>query len=230
MKTIRQFWSLLAIALMAGVAAGRAAAQESSGNGSGSKDTMEAHVHAVQRARQGAGLRVGMWESPAPAPTGTQVSSTPAFEGYWQKGLDRHLVLETGIGVWARNVNDPASGNRDAIYLVPMTTALKMFPFTGPEANLEPFLTGGAGFTLGIDDQTTGGSGGLLGTPGSNQTLMTFGFTLRGSGGLEWHMSRAFGLQAGVGYQYTKMFEDIAGGRDFKGLQVGAGLTYRFQF
>jgi len=214
---------------LAAAAVTRGIGQEHIGTDAAIKDTTDAHERAVQRARKGAGLRLGVWQDPAPSPSGVQVSSTPAFEGYWQRGLDRHLVLETGIGVWERSTRDASTGDNIGTYVVPMTTSLKIFPFTGPESHLEPYVSAGAGFTLGIDDRSTSG-GGILGAAGSSGTFMTLGFTGRGGAGLELHLSRAFGVQVGGGYQYTKMFEDIGGQRTFKGPQVGGGLTYRFQF
>ncbi len=194
------------------------------------KDTVSAAQHEVQRARSGAGLRVGAWRTDlAAAGSGLEVSTTPALEAYWQKGLDRHLVLETGVGVWARTQRSSgATAERVASYVVPMTTTAKLFPFTGPEARLEPYLAAGAGFTLGIDDRETT-SGGLFGGTGSG-VLMTLGFTLRGGTGVELHLSRAFGLQAGAAWQWTRFFEELGGERTYDGLQVGGGLTYRFQF
>jgi hypothetical protein len=229
MRTTRRV--LMVAASLAAIAAvpTHGMAQEHIASGASIKDTLDTHERQVQRARNGAGLRFGAWENPAPSPSGAQVSSTPAFEGYWQRGMDRHLVLETGIGVWVRSMRDASTGDRIGTYVVPMTTTLKMYPFTGPESGVEPYLAAGAGFTLGVDDRETSG-GGLLGATGSSGTFMTLGFTARGGSGVEFHLNRAFGLQVGAGYQYTKMFEEIGGQRTFKGPQIGGGLTYRFQF
>src|SRR5512143_3822832 len=54
-------------------------------------DTTDAVERRVKRERSGAGLRAGMWAVPS---IGTlSNSSWPMLEGYFQKGLDQHLVL-----------------------------------------------------------------------------------------------------------------------------------------
>lgn len=103
-----------------------------------------------------------------------------------------------------------------------------MYPGTGPEAALEPFLAAGAGFTLGVDDRSAVG-GGLLGG-GSGGTIMVAGVGLKGGAGVEYRFSRAFGLSVLAGYQYVRFFEDVGGDRSYKGLVVFGGLTYRFQY
>ncbi|MGQ0563051.1 MAG: hypothetical protein ACT443_14395, partial [Gemmatimonadota bacterium] len=104
-------------------------------------------------ARRGAGLRAGVWNVREPA--GGPVSSMPHIEGYFQRGLDRYLALESSVGVsWRKRIETQALGNEveSRTYLVPLFTALKFYPFTTVENALDPFITGGVGFALGIDD------------------------------------------------------------------------------
>src|SRR5262249_23001845 len=57
----------------------------------------------AKRARSGGGLRVGPWQvvglDEPGAPSSTQ---TVAAEGWYQKGFDVHIALESTLGFWQR--------------------------------------------------------------------------------------------------------------------------------
>ena len=193
-------------------------------------DSTELHERAVRRQRQGAGLRVGSWRMSGLTQTsGATYSSLPAFEGYWQKGLDRHIALETGFGFWQRTQRATSGAGAESIgsYVIPMTTSIKVYPGTSPGDGVEPFLIAGAGFTIGVDDRNTV-SGGLLGG-GNSGTMIIPGIGIRGGAGVEFHGS-AFGLSLTAGYQFVRFFEDVGSDRTYKGLQLMGGVTYRFQY
>jgi len=196
-------------------------------------DTTDQTVQRVKRERSGAGLRVGTWMvSNLATPSGASSSTLPAFEGYWQKGLDRHLVIETSAGLWHRQQSSGSGASAESIgsFVVPLFTSLKLFPFTGPEDRLEPLVSAGAGFVLGVDKQNTV-SGGLLGGGGGSTALnVVMGVGVKGLAGLEWRFSRAFGLTALGGYQYIVFTQDVGGQGSYKGLVLFAGLTYCFQY
>src|SRR5580765_8920441 len=98
----------------------------------------------VERARNGAGLRVGAWNV-QDVPNGVGTSQTPAFEGYFQKGIDLHLVWENTIGYWSHTYTTSQGGllgsSTDKIqtHLVPSMTALKIYPLTNRASQVEPF-------------------------------------------------------------------------------------------
>lgn len=190
----------------------------------------------AKRARMGAGLRAGAWlVDDLNPPTGADESRSPAFVGMYQKGLDRHLVIESTVGLWRRSLESESMSaiggtttERVTSYVLPLFTAIKLYPFTGPEQTLEPYLGAGIGVALGIDDRETLG-GALDFGLGSGTALVTgFGITL--GTGLEWRFSRAFGLAAGGRYQWLKFGQAVGGARTFKGVVIDAGLTYRFQY
>ncbi len=196
-------------------------------------DTADKFVQKVKREREGAGLRVGTWMvSNLATPSGASSSTLPAFEGYWQKGLDRHLVIETSAGLWHRQESSGSGSSAESVgsFLVPLFTSLKLFPFTGPEARLEPLVSAGAGFVLGLEkDNTT--SGGLLGGGGASSALnLVAGVGVKGDAGVEWHFSQAFGLTALAGYQYIVFTQDVGGQSSYQGPMLYVGLTYRFQY
>jgi len=189
---------------------------------------------SARLARRGAGLTGATW-SPTGlvTPTGATTSSSPFLEGYFRRGLDQHLALETSVAFWQRTLDVPTSGGltgapggKTSLYLIPQFTAIRLYPFTRAGDALEPYLSGGVGLTLGI--QNDAGSGGALG--GGGGTAMLAGIGLSGSAGVEWRFSSAFGLTAGAHYTYVQFFEDLAGNRLYRGLGVRAGLTYRFQY
>lgn len=197
-----------------------------------SSDSASLAERRVQRARSGAGLRIGSWRvSGLVERSGATYGVTPSFDAYWQRGLDRHLVMETGFGLWRREEKASSAGGSETIgaYVIPLLTSVKLYPFTGPEAPAEPYLSVGAGFTLGVDDRETV-SGGLLGGTAGSGTAMIAGVGLRAAAGVDYRFSRAFGVQAAASYQYVRFFEELAGERTFKGLQLAGGFTYRFQY
>src|ERR671914_1803135 len=116
----------------------------------------------VKAMRRGAGLRVGMWDVRGLAQvSGARVNESPLFEGYFQKGLDLHLALENTVGVYRREQRLTRPGGigggtveeKVAAYVIPQFTSLKFYPFTRPEQRFEPYLSGGAGGTIGVDDR-----------------------------------------------------------------------------
>ncbi len=195
-----------------------------------SSDTMDAHEKAIKRQRGGAGLRFGSWQVSGLA-TASAASTLPAVEGYWQRGLDRHVVIETSVGLWSRQQHATTPGGASSgSYVVPMLTSIKIYPATNPGAAFEPFTMAGVGFTIGIDDENAGSSGGLVGGSGGGGTNLVPGFGLKAGAGVEYHLGSAFGVQMSAGYQFVKFFQDVGADRTFKGMQVFGGLTYRFQF
>jgi hypothetical protein len=191
-------------------------------------DSATARENAVKRQRQGAGLRVGTWQTTGlTTVTGASYSTLPALEGYWQKGLDEHVAIETSGGFWGRTQRD--SNGRVSSFAVPMLTAIKLYPATTVADQLEPFISAGGGFTIGVDDET-GATGGLLPGGGSSGTALIIGLGLKGGAGLEYHAGRAFGLQAGVAYQWIHFLNPVGGNSDYKGPLIYGGLTYRFQY
>jgi hypothetical protein len=193
------------------------------------RDSIEARERLVKRMRAGAGLRIGSWQVRNLAVSGVSSGSLPAFEGYWQKGLDRHLVIETSAGLWSRSQRASTTGGTSNSYVIPLLTSIKLYPTTGPGAALEPFMTAGVGFTLGIDDGS-GSAGGLVGGGSSGQMMMIPGLGLKAGAGIEYHLGSAFGIVMQGGYQYVRFLQDMSGDRTYKGLQMFGGLTYRFQF
>jgi hypothetical protein len=186
-------------------------------------------------ARRGAGALLGSWalvDNPATGSAST--SDSPLAIGYFRSGLDQHLAMETTVGIWKRDITVPASGGlggssggKTSAILLPQLTSLRLYPFTTPADELEPYVTGGVGFTLGFQSQS--GSGGVLGGGGGGSGLMV-GVGGSGGAGVEWRFSNAFGLTAGAHYTYIQFFDDLAGERMYRGTGLTAGLTYRFQY
>ena len=191
----------------------------------------------AQLARRGGGLRAGVWAVRGDeAPAGVNVSETPALEGYLRKGLDAHLALENSIGFWRRRHTTTSSGGligsgttRSTLdsYIVPQFTSLVFYPFTGPERALEPYVRGGIGFTVGIQDGS--GEDGSFFVGGSGTSFVP-GFGATGGAGVEWRPAEALGLGASARYQWIRFFQELGGERTFQGLGAELGVTYRFQF
>lgn len=215
---------LLAIAPVFLVAAGAGA----QGKSSDTTKTSELE-RRVQSERRGGGLRLGQWHvNGQQFLTGETVSTIPNFEGYYRTGLDLHLVLENSIGLWRQHQINASGGgllgggSASAVddYIIPQYTSLVFYPLTTPNDRVEPFIRGGIGFALGVDDPQNGG-GGISFTPG-------FGAT--GGLGLEWRATEALGLSISGRYQWIRFFQDFAGLQTYQGPALEAGVTYRFQF
>ncbi len=195
-------------------------------------DSATRREQQVKRERSGAGLRVGGWMvSDLAQQSGTTSSTIPAFEAYWQKGLDRHLAIETSAGLWHRTESSGSGATAETVgsFIVPLLTTIKLFPFTGPEQALEPFVSAGVGFTIGLEKDNTV-SGGLLGGGNANSGVsVVAGVGLKGGTGIEYRFSSAFGLSAALTYQWVLFAQDVGGQGDYKGFGLFGGLTYRFQ-
>lgn len=183
------------------------------------------YVEQAQIARRGAGLRIGMWaldtddEDEAVA----DADEWPYLEGYFQRGLDRHLAIESTLGLQRRTIQEESGGiigepttTEVTAYVVPLLTAIKLYPLTGPEDRVEPYVAAGGGFAFGIED-------------GEGTGIQT-GFGLKGEAGLEVRFSQAFGLGLRGGYQWIRFGDEIGGLDTYKGFGGGIGLTYRFQY
>lgn len=192
------------------------------------------HVEEVKLQRRGAGLRIGVWNLSDDAdPAESEIDAWPYLEGYFQRGLDRHLAIESTLGLQQRSIKTTTDGGviggsstrEETIYVVPLLTAIKLYPFTGPENVFEPFIAAGGGFAFGVEDVES--SGGLTGGGGTN---VQTGFGVKGEAGAEWRFSTAFGLAARVGYQWIRFGDELGTTDTYKGWNVAAGLTYRFQY
>jgi opacity protein-like surface antigen len=183
-------------------------------------------------ARQGAGLLFGTWNVQGVERSGVQASTWPFVDGYFQRGMDRHLAIESTAGLWRRQETETRSGlggqttTERTTYIVPLLTGLKFYP-TAPGSRLEPFVSGAVGFALGIEDNQ-GGGGGILG--GGSGTRVDTGFGFRGAGGVEFALSPAFGLAAGAGYQWIRFGSPVGATDTYRGIRATGGLTYRFQY
>ena len=79
------------------------------------------------------------------------------------------------------------SAESDGSFLVPLLTTIKLYPFTGPEQRLEPFVAAGVGFVVGLEKQNTVGGGLLGGGSANNGVNVTAGVGLKGGAGVEYH-------------------------------------------
>jgi hypothetical protein len=226
---IRFTAALLALGLVSADVAG---AQDSTKTRESSAETR------ARLARSAAGLVVGPWElRGVEPPSGVDVSTLPMFSGYLRKGLDMRLALENGIGVWRRVQTTPATGGIGGTpgeevqsWVVAQSTAVRFFPVTDAGATFEPWILGGAGITLGIDDRETNGGGILGGSTGGTGVAIVPGFSLQGGVGTEWWFSQSLALNVGARYQWTRFLEDFGGERTYQGPAYELGFTYKFRY
>jgi len=190
----------------------------------------------MKRARGGAGLRVGTWQvrDLDEPPTGSS-SESPSFEGWFQKGLDLHLVLENTLGFWQRTESSTESGplgaatrrERDT-YVVPTLTALKIYPATRPSSPLEPYVAAGVGVALRIEREQVSSTDPLV--PPTDDTTIHTGLGIQTGAGIDWNLSGGFGLTLGGHYQWATFGQNVSGRRLYRGPGANVGLTYRFRY
>jgi len=192
---------------------------------------------AVRLQRSGGGLRIGMWDvQDLKDIEGAEDSRTPAFEGYFQKGIDAHLVLESTFGFWKRSQRVERAGSLGSFateeihsYVVPAFSALKLYPFTGPRSSFGPYADAGVGLALGIDDREVT-SDGLLGAGTDSGTSFLTGFGFKTGAGLQWMFTKTLGLDASGRYQWIRFSDELGGARTLKGFGIFGGLAYGFQY
>lgn len=186
--------------------------------------------------RRGASLRVGQWDVRGLREVGgVTMQRSPVLEGAFVHGLDRHLAIESSVGVWRRRQEGRQAGTiggdsyeRIDSWVVPMFSALTFYPFTGPASRIEPYLEGGVGIAIGIEDRETT-SGGLFGGANSGMSFGA-GFGFKGGAGLDVRVTRPLALSVGSRYQWVRFLEDLGGERIYRGFAVDIGLRYRFQY
>lgn len=217
--------SMVAILLLAcGAAAGMAQQQRAE-----SEEEKNARL-----ARQGAGLSAGIWQVQDVDREGVDASKWPLLEGYFQRGLDRHLAIESSVSVWRREETETSSSGLGGTttttrtsYIIPLLTGIKFYPATTAGDPVEPYIGAALGFALGVEDSEGGGGGVLAGGGG---TAVETGFGARGSAGVEFRLTSALGAGASIGYQWLKFGNRVGPIDTYKGLRATAGLTYRFQY
>lgn len=185
-------------------------------------------------SRGGAGLRVGTWEvyGLETPPTGRSWE-TVCVEGYFQKGLDQHLAVESTIGFWQRDLQTTEPGavtgqinSNMQTYLIPTMSALKIYPMGHSSSPLQPYLLGGVGFVLGIEREQVSSSDPLV-QSGEFNALQT-GLGLQSGGGIEWNTGGPFGLALGARYQWASFAKEVGGKSMYRGPGITGGVTYRF--
>jgi hypothetical protein len=183
----------------------------------------------AREARRGAGVRVGVWDVKDPARVDARFSSSPLFEFYLQRGLDKQLVLENSGGVWRRITHErqqlPIGSDtvETKAFVIPLLTSLKYFPLTSPSNILEPYILGGLGLAVGIENESSNAIGG-------GGTSVVTGFGIRAAAGLEIHIGSSLGVTAAGRYQWMKLSEDLALENTFQGVGLEGGLSFRFNF
>lgn len=180
----------------------------------------------IQLARRNAGLRIGIWQVADPAaPSEVRFTTTPLFEGFFQRGLDEHWALENTAALWRRSRTDrqgvSAREVKTDAYVIPIFTALKLFPFTTPANLVEPYISAGIGFALGLEDvgdNAVGGGG----------TAIVTGFGFKAGAGIEIRLSETVGVLGAGRYQWIRYGEELGGTETFNGFGFEGGFTYRF--
>lgn len=179
----------------------------------------------IRLARRAAGVRVGVWQVSG-AEGDTTFKRSPRLEVYFQRGLDEHIAIESSAGVWWGSTTEVQGLTNEVetrTYVLPLMTALKLYPLTTRRSRIEPYVLGGIGFALGIADEGANAIGG-------GGTSIATGFGFKGGTGIEYHVGTVFGIAAGARYEWVRYGEQLLGISTFKGVGFEGAITYRFPF
>ena len=191
---------------------------------------------STKRARGGGGVRAGDWQvHELEDPANGSSSETITVEGWFQKGLDLHLAVESTLGFWQRIQNSTQPGalgteSRRELntYLVPTLTSLKVYPLTLPSSPLEPFLAAGVGAVLAIDQEKVTSTDPLV--PSGSAAAFHSGLGIQTGVGMDLNTGSPFGFTLVGRYQWATFGEKVGGEALYRGFAANAGLTYRFQY
>lgn len=178
----------------------------------------------IRVARRAAGVRAGVWNVTG-AEGDTTFKRSPRLEVYFQRGLAEHIAVESSASVWwgsSTEVQSLANEVETRTYVLPLMTALKLYPLTTRRSKLEPYVLGGIGFALGIADEGANAIGG-------GGTSIATGFGFKAGVGVEYHIGTVFGVAAGARYDGVRYGEELLGINTFKGVGFEGAITYRFQ-
>lgn len=181
------------------------------------------------RLRRGVLLSVGLWNPQVRNPRGADVWASPLFELAYLDGSGPHLAVENLIGLFVRDIRarsaTPLYGSgtrRIRSVIVPLMTGFKYYPFTTPQARLQPFIHGGLGFAL--DVERTWQQGGPLGSGTDGNTTVGLGASV--DAGIDLLLRRV-GVVLDGGYMFQWMGGQFDAGRSYPGVTAGLALTYR---
>ena len=190
----------------------------------------DAIVAQAQHSRDGAGLQVSSWQPDEP--TGFANTNTASFHGYFTKGLDQHLAWENTLGYWGRtskwSETQPIIGTTNhelQTHLVPMITALRLYPATTSANRVEPYVTAGIGPVLGVQIQKASGA-----LTADQTTSMQVGLGVRAGAGVDLWATQVFGITAGGHFQSASFGQDMANDRLYQAWGADFGFSYRFQY
>jgi opacity protein-like surface antigen len=190
-------------------------------------DAIEA---GAQRARNGAGLQISSWQPDEPAGFGN--TNTFAFHGFFTKGIDQHLAWENTLGYWGRtskwSESQPIIGTTNhelQTHLVPMITALRLYPATTSGNPVEPYITAGVGPVLGVQLQKASGA-----ITADQATTTQVGLGVRVGVGADLWATQVFGITAGAHFESASFGQDMASERLYQAWGGDFGFSYRFQY
>lgn len=177
--------------------------------------------------RRGGGVLVGSWKVSNPDIVRTVQPSyrrSVMVQAYFRRGLTEHVALENSVSVWRRMSERPSalgSTITTRTYIVPLLTSLRVYPITRTYHRFEPYLTGGAGLAVGVQQQSEN-------APGGGGRNIATGFGVKAGAGVEIHAYRRFSIMLGGHVQGVRFGEQLDEQEGFGGRGLEGGLNYRF--
>jgi len=178
--------------------------------------------------RRGGGVTVSAWRV---GPPDIVRAVQPVYkrsvlaDAYFRRGLSDHLALESSLGYWRRTSERPgtaAQTDTTRVYIIPLVTALRIYPLTTVRNPVEPYVQAGAGFSIGVQQQSES-------TAGQRRSI-AFGFGVKAAVGVEVHAYGPVGVTVGGHYQGVRFGQTVDEQEAFGGTGLQGGITYRFNF
>lgn len=193
--------------------------------GLASPDLLRAQQPAVP-AQRALGVRVGAWNVRVPELFDPEASVYG--EIFLHHSLGSDLALENSIAGWrvitTEDLPFPATNTVEVkTYIVPLILALKLYLFDSAEAQLSPYVSGGAGLVFGIEKEGSAAVGG-------GGTSVVTGFGMRGTTGVQACAVPQLCLTGSARYQWLHFGETVGSISTYRGVGFEGGITYRFRF
>lgn len=183
-----------------------------------------------------AGIRLGVWANNGESPTDSAgISETNFkgasffFEGYFAYRLAPIVMLELSFGIVNRGsvtFREAGGTNVGNVLVHPILLQMKFYPLASLKEKFQPYLLAGGGLYYGRRSVQFTTSSGVYYYGLAEQSGTDFNYVL--GGGIDWPLSPAIGLEAGVKYMPIEFSKELQTIRDYDAVAFTIGVKYLY--